>query len=226
MRGPGALTRRRPGANFFAMRTVTRRPLLMLPFLAPLTLAGCSWRKASGSSREMAPLRYDHLTPLKLNVAVVDTEVQYSPGPGDLGSRAPTPPVAALRQMAQDRMGAFGGSGRAVFSIRQASVTRIRGGYEGALGVRLDIQGNDGAALGYAEARVARRNVVDEEERWALYEIVRQMMDSMNVEFEFQVRKALRNFLVAGDAAAPAPTTGPVERQELTPPPSKGPLKQ
>jgi hypothetical protein len=73
---------------------------------------------------------------------------------------------------------------------------------------------------------VARRNVVDEEERWALYKIVRQMMDSMNVEFEFQVRKALRNFLVAGDAAAPAPTTGPVERQELAPPPPKGPLKQ
>ena len=45
------------------------------------------------------------------------------------------------------------------------------------------------------------------------------MMDAMNVEFEFQVRKALRGFLLATDAQAPGPTGGAVERQELAPPP-------
>src|SRR5512140_1727977 len=179
------------------MRTLPRRPLLLASFLAPLALAGCSWRHADRLPREIAPLRFDHLTPLKLNVAVVDIEVQFAPGPGDVGAQAPTPPVAALRQMAQDRLGAFGSSGRAVFTIRQASLVRVRGGLEGALGVRLDIQGNDGAPLGFAEARVARRNTGDDDDRAALHEMVRLMMDAMNVEFEFQVRRALRNFLVA-----------------------------
>jgi len=197
--------------------------MLFAPLIAPWALAGCAWRYSERSTKSFAPLRFDHLTPMRLNVSVMDVEVQYVPGPGDLGPQSPVPPVTALRQMAQDRLGAFGSSGRAVFAIRQASIIRARGAYDGVLAVRLDVQGKDGAAQGFAEARVARRNTTDGDEKAALYEITRQMMDAMNVEFEFQVRKALRGFLVAGDATAPAATGGAVERQELAPPPGPAP---
>ena len=41
------------------------------------------------------------------------------------------------------------------------------------------------------------------------------MMDDMNVEFEFQARRALRNWL---QSAEPAPAPAPVQQQELPAP--------
>lgn len=203
-----------------AMRPCPRRLLVFAPLAVPFLLIGCSgWRRADRVPTEIAPLRYAHLTPLRLNVARLDIETTFPPGPGDVGGQAPTPPVTALRQMAQDRLGALGGAGRAVFSIRQASVMRVRGGLDGVLAVRLDIITPDGGPAGFAEARVARRNISDSDDRAALHEIVRQMMDAMNVEFEFQVRRALRDFLVTTGPADAVPAA--VDRQELAPPPAR-----
>ena len=61
------------------------------------------------------------------------------------------PPVEALRQMAQDRLHALGASGRATFTILDASLTRNRGSYAGNFAVQLDIYASDGTRAGFAE---------------------------------------------------------------------------
>ena len=48
-----------------------------------------------------------------------------------------------------------------------------------------------------------------------LYELTREMMDDMNVEFEFQVRRALKDWLQEADTV---PEPAPVESEELTAP--------
>ena len=49
-----------------------------------------------------------------------------------------------------------------------------------------------------------------------LYQITKTLMDTMNVEFEYQVRRSLRDWLIA----APAPAPAPVEQQPLPSPAS------
>ena len=49
----------------------------------------------------------------------------------------------------------------------------------------------------------------------ALYDMTRAMMDDMNVELEFQIRRSLRDWL-QDPTAAPPPA--PVEQQELPAP--------
>jgi hypothetical protein len=71
------------------------------------------------------------------------------------------------------------------------------------------------APAGFAEARVARQKTGDIEDlRSALYDMTKQMMDSMNIEFEYQVRHNLKDWLVSSSAA---PT--PVQQQNLALPP-------
>src|SRR4051794_39899500 len=101
-------------------RTLSRRSSLLLPWL----LAACG----GGSQRDYPPLRYGHLTPLRLNVAAIQVEQRYvSAGVApDVSQLDPMPPVQALRNMAADRLQAFGSSGRAVFVIQEASLIRRR----------------------------------------------------------------------------------------------------
>ncbi len=46
--------------------------------------------------------------------------------------------------------------------------------------------------------------------------MVKQMMSDMNIEFEYQLHRSLRDYLQTTEPAAPAP--GPVEKLELAPP--------
>jgi hypothetical protein len=52
--------------------------------------------------------------------------------------------------------------------------------------------------------------------RTELYGLIKQMMTDMNVEFEYQIRRSLHDFLLTGTPAAPGPA--PVEQQNLAPP--------
>lgn len=198
------------------MHLLPRRAVLL-----PLLLAACGrWDRADRISRPIEPLTYDHLTKLRLNVAVVDVEERLVPGgSGDVTAKAPISPVSALKQMAQDRLQAMGGTGRAVLIIKRASLTEARGGYDGTLDVELAIFGQDGARVAFAEARVSRRHAGDGSVRDTLYDMTRQMMDAMNVELEFQARRNLRDWLLAADTpSAPRDAIpAPVEQQELTP---------
>jgi hypothetical protein len=51
--------------------------------------------------------------------------------------------------------------------------------------------------------------------RSALYDMTKQMLDDMNVELEFQIRRSLRDNLQS-TTTAPAPP--PVEQQDLSAP--------
>jgi hypothetical protein len=166
-----------------------------------------------------APLTYGYLVPLRLNVATIDEA--SPPPPGPLDDVNPAPPSQALLQMAKDRLAPGGSLGRAVFTIDDATITRTHDGLNGSLAVHLDVLTSDGARAGFAEARVSRRaSGIGSNLRAALYDITAQMMQDMNVEFEFQVRQSLREWLQEATTAPPPPA---VEQQPLSPPPQPTP---
>jgi hypothetical protein len=190
--------------------------LLPAALLAALALAACS----SGPPRVYAPLRYDYLLPLRLNVAELTIESHFVPaGSSDLNAQAPAPLIPTLTQMARDRIQAVGGAGRAVFVIKDATLARTDDGIRGSIDVELDVYGGEGMRAGFAEARVSRtRNGDNGDLRSALYDMTKQLMDAMNIEFEYQVRHSLHDWLVTTSAVPP-----PVEQQALPPPPGARP---
>lgn len=183
-----------------------RRMALLLPWAA----AACG---GDAPARAMPPLRYDYLAPLRLNVAVVD--VGDAPPPSPVEALSPAPVGATLRQMALDRLAAGGSSGRAAFVINTAQVDQSSRGLTGLMAVRLDILTAEGAPAGFAEVRVSRSASAGDDLRGALYDLTRQMMDDMNVELEFEIRRSLREWL-QDPTAAPPPA--PVEQQDLPAP--------
>ena len=199
---------------------------------AIMLLAGCG-----GDSRSEPVFKqpsYSYLTPLRINVGQIQVEDHVPPptGPNDLGPGSPVPPDQALKQMAQDRLVAAGNSGTAVFTIDQASITGQQGGaLDGALAVHLDIVSNGGGHAGYAEAHVSRQfvpgsNSDNDGVKAQLYNLTTQMMQDMNVEFEFQLRRTLGDWML--DASG-APVAASVEQQSLTgpgAPPASVPAEQ
>lgn len=194
-----------------------RRTCLLLPLL----LAACG-----GEPRSYPPLRYDYLPQIRLNVAQVDVQQDFVPSgvAPDVTPLDPVQPVDVLRQLATDRLKPFGPAGRAVLVIQNASLIQRDDAITGTLAVRLDIYTTGNTRVGYAEARVSRQHTGHiDDMRQTLYDMTRQMMDAMNVELEYQIKRSLNGWLTTG--TAPAPT---VQQQPLTapgaPPPPQQPL--
>ncbi len=194
---------------------LSRRLLLLCPF----ALAACGDEAAAPS---YPPLTYDYLEPLKLNVAQIDIDDSWAPrgASRQVEYLSPSRPRDALLRMARDRLVAGGNKGRASFVIEDASIIRGVATYEGSLAVRLDIVDDAGTRLGQAIARITQVRPAREESdaavRGTLYAFTRDMMRDMNVEFEFQVKKTLRDMLQSTDATAPAPPK--VESEDLLAP--------
>jgi hypothetical protein len=195
---------------------VSRRAALTAPLLA-LALAACAGPPVPTSFERLS---WDYLSRLRLNVASIAIDDSWTPRAGtrEIGHLAPTPPLDALRRMAEERLVAGGNSGRATYVIADASIVQTRDSYVGSFAVRLDVTTSDGARSGFAEARVSRtRGIRDGSASGThaeLYEMVRQMMTDMNVEFEYQIRRSLRDYLQT--AAPEAPGAGPVDHEDLT----------
>ncbi len=192
---------------------------LLLPTALFLTAcAGGGGRPEPVVARSFAPLRYDYLTPIGLRVGSIEVLQRFVPAEGtqELTARDPVPPAEAVRQMALDRLHALGTAGRAVLSIDDATLARTSAGYEGSIAVELDIYTSNDERAAFAEARVAARRSGDTEadERQALYELTKQLMDQLNVELEYQIRRNLADWIVM----APSETQAPVEQQPLPPP--------
>jgi hypothetical protein len=188
---------------------LSRRSSLLLPFV----LAACGGRH----ERLYPPLNYGHLTPLRLNVGAIQIEQRYVPSSAapDVSQLDPMPPVQALRNMGADRLQAFGNAGQAVFVIQEASLTRQRDTILGSFAVELDVYASPNTRAGFAQARVTRNYTGDLDDLpSALYDMTKEMMDTMNVEFEFQVRRALRGWLIPEGAVQ-----APVREQPLAAPP-------
>ena len=190
---------------------LTRRMAL----LAPVILAACSDNTVL--RQDFPPLRYDYLTRLELNVA--DISYGDMPLPGPLDGIDPAPPGSALLQLLQDRLIAGGSSGRARVTIGEARITRDGDALDGAMAVRVDIIAADGTTAGFAEGRVARHLTgIGNDLRGTLYDFTKQMLDDMNVELEFQLRRSLKDYL---QTTTTAPPPAAVQQQDLSAPPPR-----
>lgn len=117
--------------------------------------------------------------------------------------------------MAQDRLVAAGTAGRAVLHIDDASIQQFGDRLDGHLALTLDIFTSDGTRSAYAEAQVARSMTNSFGDlRKALYTLTREMVDDMNVELEFQMRRSLRDWML-DTPQAPSAVPGPVFEQPL-----------
>ncbi len=192
--------------------------------LWPVLLAGCGGERRP---RTYPPLHYDYLVPLRLNVSTLQIEQRFVPSgaPPDVSQYDPVPPVLALRTMAQDRLQAVGTADLAVFVIQDASLTRRGDTIAGNFAVQLDVYNTPTNRAAYAQASVSSTYTGDLDDlSGRLYDMTKDMMDRMNVEFEYQARRALSNWLVpAGAIQAPVqqqPLGGaPLESPPSSPPP-------
>jgi hypothetical protein len=190
---------------------LTRRSALLLP----LVLAACGGE----DERVFEPLRYNYLPPIQLNVASIAVEQRFVPSgiDPDVSGMDPVPPVEALKAMANDRLQAFGTTNKAVFAILDGSLVRQDDGVNGSMAVSLTIFDGSGTQLGFAEARVqSRRAGVSGNLAPVLYDMTKAMMSDMNVEFEYQLRHNLKDYLTS-----PAAPDTPVEQAPLEQPPAQ-----
>jgi hypothetical protein len=196
---------------------LSRRSSLLLP----LALAACG-----GSPAPYPTLRYDYLPPIRLNVATIEMRQDFVPSgvAPDVSPLDPAQPVDALRQMAADRLKPFGPAGRAVFVIQNASMIQDGDTISGTLAVRLDIYTSANNRVGYAEARVARSHSGDVDDmRQLLYDMTKQLMEEMNVQFEYQVVHSLHDWVATGSAVPVAVQQQPLVTPAPVPPPSAPP---
>lgn len=199
------------------------RATCSVALLLPAFLAGCAGDK---QPTKFAPLRYDYLSVMHLNAATLNIEdaTLQNPVVGDIGNRAPTPPVQALRQMAQDRLVATGSSGTAQFVIDRASILHQAGGVlAGQMDVHLVLLNSGGTQAARAEAHVSQTlrpdlSKGDADSPANLYELTNDMMQRMNVEFEYQIRNTLKDWMT--DAGG-TPVGSAIQSQSLDAPGSK-----
>ncbi len=168
-----------------------------------------------------------YLTKIKLNVATIEIDDGWVPrgSAGHVEYLAPTRPTKAMRLMVEHRLVTGGTAGQAVFRIDDASIILFRGRFEGSFAVHLELLDPEGQPAGMANARV-RDSVAarDEEDQSAsqvdIEGLMRRMMEKLNVEFEYQVRQALKSQVQTTTPAAPEPEA--IDKQDLTtvPPPA------
>jgi hypothetical protein len=201
-----------------------RRLLLGLP----LAIAGCA-----GRGQESPPLPslvegYRHLTPIRLNVAEIEIPDPL-PSAVRVDEPAPVRPEREMLRMAEDRVAAMGTAGKARFLVQAAEFRReplssgglasVFAGQPGErltcrLNCRLEIISPEGSRVAFVEAQAMRQRTLPDgatDRQRAAADLVRQAMEALNVEFEFQVRRVLRDWLVEGTA----PPAGGVEVEDL-----------
>jgi hypothetical protein len=215
-------------------RPLTRRVALMLPLL----VAACAAQPPP--AHQYAPLDFGYLTPMRLNVASIEVEQNFVPSglPPDVTQYDPINPLAVLKLMAEQRLQAVGATGRAVFIINDASVIGQGNTITGTFAVTLAVYDSAGERVGYAQATATRQMTgFGEDLRGALYSLTTSLMQQMNVEFEYQVRRSLANWLVSASAVppsvqqaplpaappSPAPGAPPARTAPVTPPPAATP---
>ncbi len=216
---------RREGAKVF-WSFFSKKDCLLPVLLVCLLVTACA-DDTPAIQQTFAPLQYGYLSKLRLNVGSIQVQDRSLPvSPQDVASSSPVIPAQALQQMAHDRLFAAGTQGQANFVIDQASIVRgPGGGLSGRLAIHLDLIGEGGVRSGFAEAEVSRQYVPGsdpENGTAALYTLTRQMMDAMNVELEFQIRRSLGAWLVT-PGSVPAPVVAQPLDVPGTPPPVPAP---
>ena len=199
-----------------------RRSFLLLPPAVAAAAASCA--RPAPPAPPLPPMSWTHLTPLPLDVAALEIVPSAPPSPpGDVGPLLSPTPADAVRGMARARLSAAGGSGPAVVPVTAASLVAAPGGaLRCSLGCRVDVAGKGGeeGSGGFMEAAAQRGVSGAEASRPRAADLLlRRTMEDLNVEFEFQLRRNLRRWLVAVAPAAAGGTAvpPPVSREELAP---------
>jgi hypothetical protein len=206
-------------------RSIFRHMLLGAALTAPFLLAGCGGDE--GVPQNFPPLRYNYLAPISLNVASIQTQVNYAPiqdGTG-LDSMSPETPLQAVQQMIQDRLVAGGAGGTAVITINSASINRVTDTAVGNISLRLTVTSADGRMRSYTDASVSRTRTLPDDTSDAalhafLYSMTQDLVNAENVELEYQIRQHLPQWIVGGGSAViggPAAPT-PVQAVPLSSP--------
>lgn len=210
----------------------TRRLLLAAPLLLPIALTAC------GGAEEPVALPplvsgYRHLTPLRLNVLEIDV-AEPAAGAVQVSGATQLRPEQEMRRMAEERLVPVGTEGQARFQVTTARFTRERlaaqGGLTGLfsgepgeslschLVCRLEVLSPEGRRVAFVEAEARRNRTLPDgasptARSRAADDVVREAMEQLNVEFEFQIRRTLRGWLSEGNT--PVGATAPVEREDL-----------
>jgi hypothetical protein len=190
-----------------------------------LGLAGCG--DDTPPPQPFPPLSYTYLTKLRLDAAKLAIDDSWVPSGEALHVEylAPEQPVAALRQMAEDRLEMDGTAGTAEFGIDDASIIQVHDHYDAHFAVHLTLFDANDNKLGEIKAEVKdSRTFIDdsqEAQKNDLYALVKKTMDDMNVEFEYQMRKSLGSHMFATKPLAPPPPA--VQTQDLGKPGSPPP---
>jgi hypothetical protein len=181
--------------------------LLGVCLSAPFLLVGCGGDQ--GVPQTFPPLRYTYLAPISLNVANIQTDVEYAPAAdgSSLDSMSPEAPLQAVQQMIQDRLVAAGSSGTATVVINSASINRVTDTAVGNISLRLTVVSADGHRTGYTDANVTRTRTLPDDTsqdalRAFLYSMTQDMVNAENVELEYQIRQNLASWMVGGGSAA------------------------
>ncbi|GBR68890.1 hypothetical protein [Gluconobacter kanchanaburiensis] len=179
-----------------------------------LSVGACSDGDAEQS---FPPLDYGYLSQIHLNVGSVDVHDEAPATPDSLSAKAPIAPDEALKAMAAQRLVASGVSGKADFIIKQAYLNRAGdNAITGAMDVQLNVADAGNQHTGFVHARITRKLDTgdrDPTSRRELYNLTSQMMQDMNVELEFQIRKKLMSWMT--DATGTPLVNGGVQQQTL-----------
>jgi hypothetical protein len=192
-----------------------------LAWLLPAGIAACA--DPAPPEQLLRPIGYGYLLPLPLQVASLVVEPGNPPTqPGDIGRTLAMPPAEAVRVMARDRLSAVGTQGgSASFRVTQASMLRQGSAIICQLGCRLEVDsGTEEGGRGFVEASArAQVSGADAARPQAAERLLRRAMELLNVEFEFQIKRNLRRWLVTvgpgSRGTLPAPAAGAVEREDL-----------
>ena len=191
---------------------VVSRSLIFM-FVLNLFLLAC---ETTLHEQRLPELTFAHLTPIKLNVAKINVEVQYKPTlrKPNVEHLFPTPPAEAIKQWAKDRLLPVGDFGEAKLIIIEASaiekklsqkegftaafIRQQSHRYEAIVVARLEISSSLGQ--GSARAKVMRftsvredANINKRERAW--FDLTEALARNFDVIIEKNIRQHLSQFL-------------------------------
>ncbi len=192
---------------------------LAVALLTALAACGGPEPAAPPPRTSFEQLHYDYLNKLRLDVARVDINANWAPHDGarHVEGASPASPIQAMTAMAQERLLPAGSAGRAEFAIEDASLIRTADGYRGHFAARVTLTADDGRSLGSAEIQVSGVHPSTGSASADLLDLTRTLMDSLNVELEYQLQHVVRDRMLNTSETAPPPAA--VQTQTLAPPP-------
>jgi hypothetical protein len=208
----------------------------LLSLLPPIALAGCGSPPAP--PQNFAPLDYSYLPSIVLKVSTLNVANNFVPTPSEatLIGQDPEPPATALLNMLNHRLVASGTPGMGTVTIETASIDQVGDNLTGALTVDIHLASADGHATGYTEASVSATQTAPDSDaspddvRAALYSLTKRLMESMNVQLQYQIQRNLGPWLVWSPtpgvsplAPGAAPGGNMIQATPLSAPPGGGP---